>query len=51
VEATLTKKTSLVDHLVWQLRLSPLSAVEVEAAVASDRPDFQGTKHGRRQRA
>ena len=32
VEATLTKKTSLVDHLVWQLRLSPLSEVEVEAA-------------------
>jgi RNA polymerase sigma-54 factor len=32
VEATLTKKTSLVDHLVWQLRLSRLSEVEVEAA-------------------
>ncbi len=32
VEATLTKKTSLVDHLVWQLRLSHLSEVEVEAA-------------------
>ena len=32
MEATLTKKTSLVDHLVWQLRLSHLSDVEVEAA-------------------
>ena len=32
VEATLTKKTSLVDHLVWQLRLSPLSEKEIEAA-------------------
>jgi len=31
-EATLTKKTSLVDHLVWQLRLSPLAENEVEAA-------------------
>jgi RNA polymerase sigma-54 factor len=31
-EATLTKKTSLVDHLVWQLRLSPLAEGEVEAA-------------------
>jgi RNA polymerase sigma-54 factor len=32
VEATLTKKTSLVDHLVWQLRLSHLSETELEAA-------------------
>jgi len=31
-EATLTKKTSLVDHLVWQLRLSPLAEGEVDAA-------------------
>jgi RNA polymerase sigma-54 factor len=32
LEATLTKKTSLVDHLVWQLRLSRLSETELEAA-------------------
>jgi len=32
LEATLTKKTSLEDHLVWQLRLSHLCGAEVEAA-------------------
>jgi len=32
VEATLSKKSSLVDHLLWQLRLSPFPPAEEEAA-------------------
>jgi RNA polymerase sigma-54 factor len=32
-EATLTRKTDLVDHLVWQLRLSNLSEIEERVAM------------------
>jgi RNA polymerase sigma-54 factor len=32
-EATLTKKTSLADHLTWQLHLSSLSPEEMQAAL------------------
>ncbi|HUK65928.1 MAG TPA: RNA polymerase factor sigma-54 [Anaeromyxobacteraceae bacterium] len=32
-EATLTKKTDLFDHLLWQLRLSPFSADERKVAM------------------
>jgi RNA polymerase sigma-54 factor len=33
VEATLSKKTDLVDHLVWQLRLSPFDPMEERVAM------------------
>ncbi|MEI8256150.1 MAG: RNA polymerase factor sigma-54 [Deltaproteobacteria bacterium] len=33
LEATLSTRTSLADHLVWQLRLSPLSDVEFKFAM------------------
>jgi RNA polymerase sigma-54 factor len=33
LEATLTKKTSLFDHLIWQLKLSPFSEEETEIAL------------------